>query len=60
MRDEQNVYNPNTGNTYKVESGYNQYYMNNSGEYIGTNDYNYDPNLDPGVNNQDWYNTNPY
>ena len=60
IRDEQNVYDPNTGNSYKVESGYNQYYINENGQYIGTNDYNYDPNQDPSINNQNWYGTEPY
>ncbi|MCP4125149.1 MAG: hypothetical protein GY751_25735 [Bacteroidetes bacterium] len=60
LRDEQNVYDPNSANTYKVESGYNQYYTNGNGEYIGTNDYNYNPNLDPNMNNQNWSNTTPY
>jgi hypothetical protein len=60
IRDEQNVYDPNSGNTYKVESGYDQYYINNSGEYIGTNDANYNPNLDPTINNETWNGTEPY
>ncbi len=48
------VTNTATGQTYKVQSGYNQYWMNNNGEYISTNQYDYNPNLDDAMNNQQW------
>jgi len=49
-----NVVDPNTGQRYKVSSGYNQYWMNNDGEYISTQQHDYNPNLDENMNNQKW------
>ena len=44
-----------TGSTnYQVDAGSNVYWVNNDGEYIPTNDFNFDPNLDPNLNNQTW------
>lgn len=48
------VTNQSTGQTYKVQSGYNQYWMNSNGEYISTNQHDYNPNLDDAMNNQNW------
>ncbi len=48
-----NVQDPN-GNTYKVDEGANQYWMNNNGEYIGTQLQDYNPNLDDNMNEQNW------
>jgi len=45
---------PNSGNTYKVQEGYNQYWSNGNNEYIGSNDAYYNPNTDNSVNNQNW------
>jgi hypothetical protein len=56
----QNVYNPQTGTTGKVDAGYNNYYMNSNGEYIGTNDAFYNPNMDPNVNNYNWTEAQEY
>lgn len=53
------VYNSDTGQTWQVEDGYDRYYMNNSGEYIPTDDAFYNPNMDPAVNNQDWTEVTP-
>lgn len=50
----QNVQNTETGKTYKVQQGANQYWMNNNGEYIGTKSNTYDPNLDENMNQQKW------
>lgn len=44
IRREQDAYNPYTGEQGKVQSGYDQYWMNSDGQYIGTNDAMYDPN----------------
>src|SRR5690606_32986316 len=44
IRGEQDAANPYTGEAYKIESGYDQYWMNRDGQYIGTNDVMYDPN----------------
>lgn len=49
-----NVSDPNTGQTYKVEAGSNQYWMNNQGEYIKSDNSNYNPNQDDNINNQTW------
>lgn len=49
-----NVSDLNTGNTYKVEDGANQYWMNNQGEYIQSDNSLYDPNLDQNINYQTW------
>ncbi len=46
--------NTTTGTHQKVESGYNQYWMNSDGKYISTNSHTYDPNLDKALNNQKW------
>lgn len=53
-----NVVNTETGKTYKVEAGYNNYWMNADGEYISTDQYNYNPNLDEHMNNQNWQQLN--
>ncbi|MDY0088928.1 MAG: hypothetical protein RBR78_01030 [Flavobacteriaceae bacterium] len=49
-----NTVNTTTGTYQKVESGYNQYWMNSDGKYISTNSHTYDPNLDNNMNNQNW------
>lgn len=49
-----NVSDPNTGQTYKVEAEANQYWMNNQGEYIKSDNSLYNPNLDQNINNQTW------
>ncbi len=54
VREVENVYNPTNGQSYEVQSGYNQYWMNNNGEYIQSNDYNYNPNTDPNANQYNW------
>lgn len=48
------VQNTETGQTYKVQQGSNQYWMNNNGEYIGTKSNTYNPNLDENMNEQKW------
>lgn len=52
--EQQNMIDPYTGENVKVEGYYNQYYMNNNNQYIGTDNYNYNPNLDPNLNNTEW------
>jgi len=49
-----NVQNTATGQNYKVQEGSNQYWMNNNGEYIGTQLQGYNPNLDENMNGQKW------
>jgi len=48
------VIDPSSGNAYKVESGYNHYWMNADGKYISTDKQDYDPNQDKALNNQKW------
>ncbi len=54
VNDRTNVTDPNTGQTYKVESGSKQYWMNSDGEYIKSDNSLYNPNQDENVNNQTW------
>ena len=54
IRGEQAGVNPYGGQQVKVESGYKYYYMNQYGEYIGSNDEFSNPATDPRVNNQQW------
>ncbi|MCC7463827.1 MAG: hypothetical protein IT480_15370 [Gammaproteobacteria bacterium] len=49
-----NVVDPSTGQRYKVEAGANRYWMNGNGEYISSDKYTYDPNLDENMNGQRW------
>jgi len=49
-----NVQNPETGQSYKVTAGANQYWMNNNGEYISTKLNDYNPNLDDNMNEVKW------
>ncbi|RMG64301.1 MAG: hypothetical protein D6722_17025 [Bacteroidetes bacterium] len=51
--------NPYTGQQMEMPSGYNHYYTNPNGDYIGTNDHFYQPGMDPNVNNQDWQEVYP-
>ncbi len=54
IKDENTVINRSNGQRYQVQSGSDQYWMNNDGQYIGTNDPNYDPNRNQGTQNQTW------
>jgi len=59
--EENTMYNPTNGETYQVESGYDNYWMNSDGQYIGTDDHLYNPNIDQNINNTDWQQaTSPY
>lgn len=46
--------NPYTGANTNIQSGYKYYYMNQSGQYFGTNDEFYSPERDPNINHQEW------
>ena len=52
------VSNPFYGEERQIESGYKYYYMNQFGEYFGTNDEFYDPARDPNRNNMEWRKVN--
>ncbi len=51
---EQSNYNSSSAETYKASNNYNQYWINGQGEYISTNDVNYNPNIDNTANNSNW------
>ncbi len=42
------------GQRFEVESGATQYWMNEEGQYVPTDDPSYDPNADPNVNHENW------
>ena len=54
INDNTNVRDPNSGQTYKVEAGANQYWVNDQGEYIKSDNSIYNPNMDNNTNNQNW------
>ena len=45
LRDETNVYNPSTGQSYKVESGYDTYWQSGDGTIVGTPGYVGNPDV---------------
>lgn len=53
MRGEQNAVDPYTGQPIKIESGAKQYWMNQYGEYYGTDDVLNDPNVG-NTTNYNW------
>lgn len=54
IREEDNATNTNTGSNYKTSIHYNDYWMNSSGDYISTNQSDYNPNLDDDLNGSNW------
>jgi hypothetical protein len=48
------VVHPSSGQQYKVDSGYNHYWMNAEGKYLSADKQDYNPNLDESLNNQNW------
>ena len=54
IREETPRTNPYTGQTNRVSQNYRYYFVNPQGQWIGTNNANYDPNLDPNYNQQSW------
>ncbi len=52
--EQDNATNTSTGNNYKTSIHYNEYWMNSNGEYISTNNSNYNPNLDDDLNGSNW------
>jgi len=51
---ERSTMNDQSGNTYQVEGYYNNVWKNNNNEYIGTNNTNWNPNIDNTTNSIDW------
>lgn len=52
IRGEQDATNPYTGEAGKIQAGQDQYWMNRDGQYIGTNDVMYDPNVNSNGTDQ--------
>lgn len=50
---------PNTGQKYYVDNDSKNYWINSNGEYIKSDDVNYNPNTDPNYNNQNWNEMDP-
>jgi hypothetical protein len=48
------ITNPDTGELYKVDSGYKNYWVNADGKYFHTDNSLYDPRTDKQINNQQW------
>jgi hypothetical protein len=46
--------NPYSNQQMNVQSGYKYYYMNQNGQYFGTNNANYNPAQDPNMNHMEW------
>ncbi len=51
------IHSPETGERFKVESGNNYYWINNQGEYFGTDNPNLDPRSDRRFENTIWTST---
>jgi len=50
ISEQESMVNPYTGQNVLLDSGYKYYYMNQFGEYFGTNDEFYNPNSDQNLN----------
>ncbi|WP_411893642.1 hypothetical protein [Winogradskyella sp. A2] len=48
------ISNMATGERYNVKDGSKYYWVNNNGEYFGTDNAFYDPRIDKRVNNKEW------
>jgi hypothetical protein len=48
------ISNSNTGEQYQVDSGSKHYWVNNNGEYIGTDNSLFDPRTQKGFNKWNW------
>lgn len=57
IKDENTVTQSTTEKKYQVETGGTQYWINSNGEYVKSNDPNYNPNRDPNNNGQTWEET---
>ncbi|MEM7373660.1 MAG: hypothetical protein AAF587_33865 [Bacteroidota bacterium] len=52
--DRDEMVDPYGNGTIHAPTEYDQYYMNQNGEYIGTNNAFYNPQNDPNLNNTEW------
>lgn len=48
------IANPGTGERYKVDAGYKNYWVNAEGKYFHTDNSLYDPRTDNQISNQQW------
>ncbi len=53
IREEDNSYS-SSGQQYKTSIHYNNYWISSDGQYISTNQNDYNPNQDDNLNNQNW------
>jgi hypothetical protein len=54
INETQTITDPSTGQRMNVEAGSKRYFTNGNNEYIRTDDYFYNPNMDNRVNNYEW------
>ncbi|MEM6708992.1 MAG: hypothetical protein AAF648_09430 [Pseudomonadota bacterium] len=54
MAERTTMVDPSSGQAWEVDSGANNYWINQDGEYFTTEDYNYNPNVDPSMYDQQW------
>lgn len=54
IHEEQSAANPWGGESFQVQAGYQDYYMNLQGEVIGSNDVNFQPNTHRDFNHTQW------
>lgn len=54
INEQETVYNPTTGNTYQVNAGSTEYWMDSDGNYIQNDDLFYTPNGDINLDNREW------
>lgn len=54
IREENTVMNPWDNRSMQVQSGYQTYYINSQGDVIGSNDANFNPNVNSNYNHTEW------
>ncbi len=54
IREEYTMTNPWDNRNMQVQSGYQNYYINSNGDVIGSNDVNFNPNVNKNYNNTQW------
>ncbi|MGB3150269.1 MAG: hypothetical protein WBB27_06355 [Maribacter sp.] len=54
INEEETVYNPGDGNSYQIQSGAKETWMDSDGNPIYSNDVFYNPNNDNSLNNMEW------
>jgi hypothetical protein len=54
IREENTMTNPWDNRSLQVQSGYQTYYINSQGDIIGSNDANFNPNVNSNYNHTEW------